>query len=57
MSSLRLANVIAETIAKRLASPAIRGGGPVAPAGYVLLVDDDGAYLLDDDGAYLMEEV
>ena len=27
----------------------------VPPAGFVFLVDTDGAYLLDDDGYYLME--
>jgi hypothetical protein len=32
------------------------GGGLRPPAGYVFLVDDDGAYLTDDDGAYLLVE-
>lgn len=32
-------------------------GGVSAPAGFILLVDPDGAYLIDADGAYLMEPV
>lgn len=31
------------------------GGVPTPPAGFILLVDYDGAYLTDADGAYLME--
>ena len=31
------------------------GGGPTAPAGQVLLVDADGAYLADPDSADLTE--
>lgn len=32
-------------------------GGVVAPPGFILLVDYDGAILTDADGAYLMEPV
>jgi hypothetical protein len=32
-----------------------RNSGPIAPTGFVFLVDSDGAYLLDADGSYLME--
>lgn len=31
--------------------------GVRAPVGYILLVDDDGAFLVDDDGAYLIERI
>jgi hypothetical protein len=31
------------------------GGG--APTGFILLVDEDGAFLVDEDGAYLMEAI
>lgn len=31
--------------------------GVPAPVGYILLVDDDGAFLVDDDGAYLIERI
>ena len=31
------------------------GGVPIPPAGFVFLVDYDGAYLTDRDGAYLVE--
>lgn len=33
------------------------GGGPTPPAGFVFLIDYDGAYLIDEDGAYLLEAV
>lgn len=33
------------------------GGALTPPAGYVFLIDDDGAYLVDEDGAYLLEEI
>ena len=32
-------------------------GGPFPPAGFVFLIDDDGALLIDDDGAFLIEEI
>jgi hypothetical protein len=32
-----------------------RSSGLTPPAGYVFLVDMDGAYLTDADGAYLVE--
>lgn len=32
-------------------------GGLFPPAGFVFLVDSDGAYLTDADGAYLMEPI
>jgi hypothetical protein len=32
------------------------GQGRHPPAGYVFVVDDDGALLTDDDGAYLLVE-
>lgn len=35
--------------------PPSKGMG--APPGYILLTDNDGAYLLDADGAYLMEAI
>ena len=31
-----------------------RGRRPVLPAGFVFLVNDDGAYLIDENGAYLI---
>lgn len=34
---------------------ALTSGLPIAPAGFVLLIDNDGAYLVDNDGAYLLE--
>lgn len=34
-----------------------KGVGAQAPAGFILLVDTDGAYLTDADGAYLMETI
>lgn len=34
-----------------------RKGGLVPPAGFVFLIDTDGAYLTDQDGAYLLEAV
>lgn len=41
----------------RLAYPGILGGGVIViPPGYVLLTDDNGAYLIDDNGNYLMGE-
>ena len=30
---------------------------PVAPPGFIMLVDTDGAYLVDDDNYYLMEAI
>lgn len=29
--------------------------GPVPDSGYILLLDDDGAFLIDDDGSYFQE--
>lgn len=41
--------------------PAFRGiaasGKLVAPAGFVFLIDNDGAYLIDNDGAYLITAI
>lgn len=37
------------------AGTTISKGGVFPPAGFVFLVDDDGAYLTDDDGYYLLE--
>lgn len=56
---------LTETLAGYANSPRVNtltltvdeASGPVAPAGHVLLTDDDGAYLTDDDDAYLMEPV
>lgn len=35
----------------------IARNGATPPAGFVWLIDDDGAYLTDDDGARLMEAI
>lgn len=31
--------------------------GPVAPAGFTFLIDQDGVYLTDADGSYLLEAI
>jgi hypothetical protein len=37
-------------------STSLAGAGqPTPPAGFVYLIDQDGAYLTDQDGSYLME--
>lgn len=32
-------------------------GVPIPPDGFVLIIDNDGAYLVDSDGAFLMEAI
>ncbi|WP_426418214.1 hypothetical protein [Bradyrhizobium genosp. A] len=41
--------------AKKLLFVAAVAGGLKPPAGYVFLVDSDGAYLTDSDGFYLID--
>lgn len=40
-----------------LGLPPLGTGGMFPPAGFVFLVDYDGAYLTDADGAFLVEPV
>lgn len=35
----------------------LRAGGLVPPAGFVFMLDPDGAYQMDSDGYYLVEEI
>lgn len=42
-------------MSKKTRRTLVKGGGVQPPAGFVFLIDYDGAYLTDQDGAYLME--
>lgn len=52
-----LASGVSANLGSSMQGRALFKGVLVAPAGYVFLIDDDGAYLVDDDGAYLIAEI
>lgn len=42
-------------VRKRRASSEVGFGGLIPPAGFIFLVDSDGAFLVDSDGAFYVE--